>query len=229
MCWLKSIPANSRLHNVFQAFPETSRPLIAYLEALLRGPSPFSAGERELIAAYVSGLNACDFCQNIHAQTAAAFGIDIQTLHALLTDPGSAPVDARLRPVLFFVRKLTLSPSRMTPADAEAVFAAGWDDHALHDAAAICGLFNLMNRLVEGLGIEADATHTQFTAQCLATISYAGFLPLLPAAKQSHSGSNRLSLFKLIGITFSELFGISRLRRRSLTRENRSDSTKLQK
>jgi uncharacterized peroxidase-related enzyme len=183
MSWLKSLPANSRLHNVFQAFPETARPLIAYHEALLRGPSPFSVGQRGLIAAYVSGLNACDFCHDIHAQTAAAFGIDTQTVRALLTQPESAPVDASMRPVLSFVRKLTLSPSRITPADAEAVFAAGWDDHALHDAAAICGLFNLMNRLVDGLGIEADAAHTQFVAERLATTSYAGFLSLLPETK----------------------------------------------
>ena len=128
MCWLKTLPANSGLHNIFQAFPETARPLIVYDEALLRGPSPFSAGERELIAAYVSGPNACDFCHDIHAQTAAAFGIDTETLRALLADPSSALVDTRLRAVISFVHKLTLSPSRMTAADAEAVFAAGWDD-----------------------------------------------------------------------------------------------------
>jgi uncharacterized peroxidase-related enzyme len=190
MSWLKSLPANSRLHNVFQAFPETARPLIAYHEALLRGPSPFSVGQRELIAAYVSGLNACDFCHDIHAQTAAAFGIDTQTVRALLTQPESAPVDASMRPVLSFVRKLTLSPSRITPADAEAVFAAGWDDHALHDAAAICGLFNLMNRLVDGLGIEADAAHTQFVVERLATTSYAGFLSLLPETKHFNGGGD---------------------------------------
>ena len=190
MCWLKTLPTNSGLHNIFQAFPETAQPLIAYHEALLRGPSPFSVGEREFIAAYVSGLNECDFCHDIHAQTSAAFGTDTQTLLALLADPVSAPVDARLRPVLAFVHKLTLSPSRMTPADAEAVFAAGWDDRALHDAAAICGLFNLMNRLVDGLGIEADAAHTQFVAQRLARTGYAGFLPLLHEAKQSNDGSN---------------------------------------
>jgi alkylhydroperoxidase family enzyme len=84
-----------------------------------------------------------------------------------------------MRPVLSFVRKLTLSPSRMTPADADAVFAAGWDDQALHDAAVICGLFNLMNRLVDGLGIEADAAHTQF-----------GFLSLLPEAKRFSEGGD---------------------------------------
>jgi uncharacterized peroxidase-related enzyme len=181
MSWLKSLPSNSRLFEVFQAFPETARPLIEYHEALMRGPSPFTVGERELIAAYVSGLNSCGFCHSIHAQTAAAFGIDIQLLHALLTEHESVPVSARLRPVLSFVKKLTLFPGRMIPADAETVFAAGWDDRALHDAAAICGLFNLMNRLVDGLGIQADVDYTQFVAQHLATGGYAAFLPLLPA------------------------------------------------
>jgi len=181
MSWLKSLPSNSRLFEVFQAFPETARPLIEYHEALMRGPSPFTVGERELIAAYVSGLNSCGFCRSIHAQTAAAFGIDIQLFHALLTDHESAPVSASLRPVLSFVKKLTLFPGRMIPADAETVFAAGWDDRALHDAAAICGLFNLMNRLVDGLGIQADVDYAQFVAQHLATGGYAAFLPLLPA------------------------------------------------
>src|ERR1700741_4497372 len=142
------------------------------------------------MAAYVSGLNSCDFCRDIHAQTAAAFGIDRQTLNTLLTEPDSAPVDAHMRPVLSFVRKLTLSPSHVTSADAEAVFAGGWDDHALHDAAAICGLFNLMNRLVDGLGIEADAGHTQFVAQRLATTGYAGFLSLLAEAKHRDRGGD---------------------------------------
>ena len=35
------------------------------------------------------------------------------------------------------------------------MLAAGWTEHALHDAVAVCGLFNLMNRLVDGLGITA--------------------------------------------------------------------------
>ena len=54
------------------------------------------------------------------------------------------------------------------------------DDRAPHDAAAICGHFNLTNRLFDGLGIQADVDYTQFVA--LATGGYAAFLPLLPAA-----------------------------------------------
>nr|WP_240322496.1 carboxymuconolactone decarboxylase family protein [Micromonospora aurantiaca] len=40
---------------------------------LLRAPHPtLTPGERELIAAYVSGLNDCDFCCSSHAAFAAA-------------------------------------------------------------------------------------------------------------------------------------------------------------
>jgi len=51
----------------------------------------------------------------------------------------------------------------MTQADADAVFAAGWNEAALHSAIAVCCLFNFMNRLVEGHGIAADPAN--FTAR----------------------------------------------------------------
>jgi hypothetical protein len=41
------------------------------------------------------------------------------------------------------------------------VLAAGWQEQALHDAVAVCGLFSLMNRLVEGLGISAGEDYFQ--------------------------------------------------------------------
>lgn len=150
------------LLDVFQAFPESSKPLLDYHHVLLRGPSPFSEAERELIAAYVSGLNACGYCHGVHTATAEAFGIPHGLLADLVTDLDTAAVDARMRPVLRYVRKLTLTPSRMTPSNVEDVFAAGWDERALHDAVSVCALFNFMNRLVEGLGIHADDAY--FTA-----------------------------------------------------------------
>lgn len=58
----------------------------------------------------------------------------------------------RLKPLLAFVRKLTLTPGDMAEADADAVFAAGWDEKALHDAIAITARMCFMQRLVEGFG-----------------------------------------------------------------------------
>src|SRR6185503_576628 len=130
MPYLESLPDDAVLLNVFQAYPDTARPLLDYHELVMRGPSPFSVAERELIAAYVSGVNACGYCHGVHTATAEAFGVSPGLLADALADLDTARVDDRLRPVLRYVGKLTSAPSRVGQADADAVFAAGWDETA---------------------------------------------------------------------------------------------------
>jgi len=127
--------------------------LIDYHSAVLRQPSALTPGERELIAAFVSALNACSYCTGVHGETARAFGLADGVLEALAEDVDAAPVAERLKPILHYARKLTLSPSRLVQADADAVFAAGWDEQALHDAINVIALYNFMNRLLEGHGV----------------------------------------------------------------------------
>lgn len=179
MSFLKSLPDDAVLLQVFKAFPATSRPLIEYHEALLRGPSPLTVAERELIAAFVSGLNACEYCHGVHEATAREFGVVEGPLVRLLSDVDASPVSDRLKPVLRYVRKLTLTPARMTQADADAVFAAGWTDRGLHDAVSVCALFNFMNRLVEGHGIKGNAEYFALASKRLHDGGYAGLLKLL--------------------------------------------------
>lgn len=183
MSYLRSLKPDAGLLQIFQAFPEVARPLLEYHEVLLRGESPFNAAERELIAAYVSALNDCNYCRAVHSQTAVAFGIGAETIKHMLSNSLDKHVDTRLRPVLSFVRKLTLSPDKITSADADPIFAAGWNDRALHDAVAICGLFNLMNRLVNGLGVEAPEAYTKMAAERLPDGGYAQLLDFLSAGK----------------------------------------------
>ena len=185
MSFLKSLPADAGLLQVFQAFPKIARPLIEYHEVLLRGESPFSPAERELIAAYVSGLNNCNYCRAVHSQTAVALGIKPKVMTSALSNLKIEDVDLRMRPVLAFVHKLTMSPAKITAKDVDEIYSAGWDDRAVHDATAICGLFNLMNRLVNGLGVEASESYTKLAGQRLADNGYAQLLKLLPASKQN--------------------------------------------
>lgn len=181
MSYLPSLPRDAVLLDVFKAYPDHARPLLDYHQVLLRSPSPLTVRDRELIAAYVSGLNACTYCHGVHTATAEAFGVPEGLLSDLLADVETAAIDARMRPVLRYVRKLTLTPSRMTPSDAEAVFAAGWDEQALHDAVSVCALFNLMNRLVEGLGITAGEAYFGAAAGRLSReAGYAGLRAALP-------------------------------------------------
>jgi uncharacterized peroxidase-related enzyme len=178
--YLGSLRAGASLIDVFKAFPATSTPLIEFHEVLLRGPSPFTAAERELIAAYVSGLNRCKFCHGVHTATAERMGVEAGLLPRIVRDGGFDGVATKLQPVLALARKLTLAPDSVTKADADAMFAAGWDDAALYYAVAVTALFNFMNRLVEGLGIELDPSYVGPAAERL---SEHGYLPLLEMMK----------------------------------------------
>ena len=151
-----SLPERPVLADVFKRFPRVVAPLFEYHDLLLRGPSPLSIAQRELIAAFVSALNSCGYCAGAHRSIAEIHGIAPETLDALLAGSEGADVDPKLRPILAYVRKLTLSPSKVIDADAQAVFAAGWDEEALFHAISVCGLFNLMNRIVEGCAIRSD-------------------------------------------------------------------------
>ncbi|WP_410658257.1 carboxymuconolactone decarboxylase family protein [Amycolatopsis sp. lyj-112] len=179
MSYLESLPTDATLLQVFQKFPAPASKLLDFHELVMRAPSAFSAGERELIAAYVSGVNDCQYCHGVHTVTAEAFGVPEGLLTAALADLGSSAVDGKMKPVLAYVGKLTRTPSKVTEADAEAVFAAGWDEAALHDAVLVCALFNFMNRMVEGLGVRADAAYAKTSGVRLREGGYAGLSKLL--------------------------------------------------
>ncbi len=156
MPFFPSLPEDATTKQVFTAHPDIYSHWVQVSEAILRGPSPLAPAERELIGAYVSSLNSCQYCYGGHRAAAELFGVAPQTIDGLINDVTTAPIERKLRPIFAFVKKLTLTPTRMTQADADAVFAAGWDEAALHSAIAVCCLFNFMNRLVEAHGIKAD-------------------------------------------------------------------------
>lgn len=156
MALFPSLPTTPHLADVFRAFPDHIKPIIEYHDLLLRGEGPLTVAERELIAAYVSGLNACTFCYGAHKLYARAFGVDEAVIDALIADVESAPVDDKLKPILRYVAKLKDLPTRITSADAKAVYDAGWSERALFDAVQVAALFHYMNRVIEGTGVAFD-------------------------------------------------------------------------
>jgi AhpD family alkylhydroperoxidase len=116
MALLRSIPENATLADLRRTYAELLEKLRPYGHRLMRGPSPLTPGQRELVAAFVSGVNSCRYCHGAHSLAARAFGVDEAVLASSLDNIDTAPVDARLKPVLRYVRKLTETPSRMTSA-----------------------------------------------------------------------------------------------------------------
>jgi uncharacterized peroxidase-related enzyme len=130
------------------------KPFLQFIHFVMRNQdSPLSIGQRELIAAFVSGINSCDLCFGSHAAVASHFGIDKDLITSLVKNFENTTVNDNFMPVLRYVRKLTLAPSKMTQNDIDAVLNGGWSERALYDAILICSAFNFMNRFSDGVGL----------------------------------------------------------------------------
>ena len=132
--------------------PETAGPLNALAETLLRGDNTLGRGERESIAAYVSYLNECEFCERSHSAFAARQldgGYDV--VDSIKRDPREAPVSPRLRALLKIAAAVQRSGRDVTEADIRAARDAGASDVEIHDTVLIAAAFCMYNRYVDGL------------------------------------------------------------------------------
>ncbi len=180
MSFFRSIAGAADVMALFKRFPKSVRPLLEYHDVVLRDEdSAFSIAERELIAAYVSSLNNCKYCFNAHRRYAEAFGMDPAIFGEIEIDFGSDVLPARLRPIFAYVRKLTLDPASIEQADADSVFAAGWNDDALYEAISVCALYNFMNRIVEGAGIKTYHDANKFSPTAMRSFRYINIMKII--------------------------------------------------
>lgn len=157
--------------------PETGLPLSALAEALLRAPNTLSPGERELIAAYVSGLNDCRYCATSHSAFAAAqLPAGMSLVEQVRADIATAPVSAKLRALLHIAGAVREDGRKVTAELVEAARAAGATDVEIHDTVLIAAAFCMYNRYVDGLGTLAP-DDPQGYADAARRIVEHGYLP----------------------------------------------------
>ncbi len=149
--------------------PETAEPLNALAEVLLRAPHPtLTAGERELIAAYVSGLNDCAFCSSSHSAFAAAqLDGGMPLVRQVRVDPDTAEVSAKLRGLLRIAAAVQQSGRGVSAELVQAARTEGATDLEIHDTVLIAAAFCMFNRYVDGLGtrLPDDPVAYEETAQ----------------------------------------------------------------
>ncbi|MET8357792.1 carboxymuconolactone decarboxylase family protein [Micromonospora sp. NPDC005171] len=133
--------------------PETAKPLNELAEVLLRAPHSLPAGERELIAAYVSGRNECTFCCASHSAFAAAqLDEGMALVDQVRADLDSAPISAKLRALLRIAGAVQISGRNVTTELVANARAEGASDLEIHDTVLIAAAFCMFNRYVDGLG-----------------------------------------------------------------------------
>ena len=148
-------------------YPRRGILLFKLLEDIKSGFTPLSKEMRALIIAYISRLNQCELFYKAHKEKAEESGIDEAIFDQLQTDISGANVDEKLKPLLHYIKKLTLTPDQITQTDAQRIFDAGWDEQALLDSVSLCAIVNCMNRFVSGIGIDLEIPGETHKLQCM--------------------------------------------------------------
>ena len=154
-----------------------ARPLLNLTVDAMRGPSYWTAGEREYLAMCTAQLLRCPFCIDTHAELTRIAS------HGVINpdDPGST------RPELRAVRDFLATLSR-TPDEADVGVVAALPEHAVLEALRVSLVFGIIGRLANAFGFTLGEGQARTGARSLHRFGYRfpGFL--LAEGKTSGSG-----------------------------------------
>lgn len=157
--------------------PATAKPFNELTDALLVAPNSLSRGERELIGAYVSGLNQCTFCHNSHKAFAAEqLPEGMELVQHVIEDIDTAPITPKLHALLRIAAAVQDSGRKVTPELIAAARTEGATDKELHDTVLIAAAFCMANRYVDGLGTIAPV-EPEVYAEVARQIAQYGYSP----------------------------------------------------
>ena len=141
--------------------PHTMEGHVALYRSVLHNPDntlPF--WYLEVVASYVSMLNACAYSLTHHWSNARRLIRDkarSDAIHAALE--AHAPERAfsgKELELLRYAGKLTTNVANMVKTDIDALHAAGCNDGEILEVNQVCAYFNYSNRLLNGLGVTTE-------------------------------------------------------------------------
>lgn len=119
----------------------------------MRGPSDWSVGDRELMAAFVAQTVESPFCVAAHSATSTLWFDDAAKVTATLADLDTAPIEEPLRATLRMLAKVA-SEQVVDADDMRAVLAAGVTPAQVEDALAVGLAFGITARLANAFDFD---------------------------------------------------------------------------
>jgi len=123
--------------------------------------APISGAVRELIAAYTSWTNDCQFCWRSHAAVAAEMLGSEELVRGVLNDLESSALPESEKALMRFAGKMTKELPEMKEEDVAELRDHGWNDEAIYYVIMVVSLFNFYNRWITTSGVHpvSDEAH----------------------------------------------------------------------
>ncbi len=161
--------------------PDTGKHLYDLVQVLLRGQSPLSPAERELIASHVSAGNNCRFCTDSHAAAARElYGEMSRIVDCAIHGGDTSLLTEKMRALLVIAGKVRENGKKVRPEHIEAARSAGANDRDIHDTVLIAATFSMFNRYVDGLAT-LTPTDDAIYAEMGKRLAIQGYVPPEPS------------------------------------------------
>jgi uncharacterized peroxidase-related enzyme len=132
--------------------PETATPMGELANLLLRSNDGLSMADRELIAAHISYLNDCFYCQQSHGAIAVCYlDGNSELVDQVKKDYVHADIPEKLKALLAIAGSVQKGGKYVTSDQVEKARDLGATDKDIHDTVLIAAAFCMFNRYVDGL------------------------------------------------------------------------------
>lgn len=158
--------------SLFMYDRDTAGNLSAMAETIMRRErSGLSQGQRELIAAFVSRANECQFCYRSHSSCAKEYlGEELVDEVIEHINPGAVP--PKMRALLSLAAYVTTLNREGIAHAVEAAKEYQASDEEIHDTVLVAAFFNMCNRYVDGLGTTFRSNEPEEGGRSLAQYGY---------------------------------------------------------
>ncbi len=159
--------------------PETAEPMGKLANLLLRTNEGLSMAEREMIAAHVSYLNDCFYCQQSHGAIAVCYlNGDEALVEQVKKDYEQADISDKTKALLSIAGSVQKGGKHVTEAQIEKAKESGATDKDIHDTVLIAAMFCMFNRYVDGLASNTptDLSSYPLRAKQIATHGYGNYI-----------------------------------------------------
>jgi uncharacterized peroxidase-related enzyme len=139
-----------------------TNPVAAHLmvdmgSALLFHDGYLTRRQKELIATYISALNACPYCFDSHGFFLTVQGATIETVNAIAANNlNEAEISAPERELLRFTGRVNSESFKIADEDVQRLRDLHWQEEQIAEAVHVAAMMGLCNRVANAFGLSSQ-------------------------------------------------------------------------
>ena len=139
----------------FATNPAYAQQMVNISSSLLFCDGLLSRRQRELIATYISHLNACPYCLDSHGFFLMVHGGEAEEIVQSIVAGDLSRIEEIERQLLFYLGKVNSGSFRTTREDVLWLRSLGWEEGQIAEAVHVATVMGLCNRVANAFGLSS--------------------------------------------------------------------------